>query len=229
MDRPYIIVNVAASIDGKIDTILRQGATISSKVDKSRVDRLRASVDAVLVGGHTLLSEDPALTVRSAEFQDERIHRGLPAQPAAVGIVSEIPDEFQLENFITRGGKKTYIFTTQRTPKRVIEQLETATVNVYVFTGQRVDIRKSFNILFQSGVRRMLVEGGGTIISELFHLELVDELMLYLAPFILGGETAPTMVDGKGFMNEKHPRLTLQTVERMDLEGGVFLHYKCNN
>ena len=88
MDRPYLIVNVAMSLDGKIDTAARKGAAISSTADKARVDRLRASVDAVLVGGRTLLEEDPQLTVKSAELRTERLARGLPENPAKVALVS---------------------------------------------------------------------------------------------------------------------------------------------
>ena len=72
MERPHILVNVAMTADGKIDSIARKGATISSNRDKTRVDGLRASVDAVLVGGRTLLDEDPKLTIKSAALRAER-------------------------------------------------------------------------------------------------------------------------------------------------------------
>lgn len=63
--RLYVILNVAMTADGKTDTIARRGANISSESDKERVDRLRASSDAVMVGGHTLLGDDLRLVVRS--------------------------------------------------------------------------------------------------------------------------------------------------------------------
>ena len=76
MNRPRILVNVAMTADGKIDSATRKGAAISSLVDKARVDELRASVDAVLVGGRTLLNEDPKLTVKSAGLRAERLRKG---------------------------------------------------------------------------------------------------------------------------------------------------------
>ena len=72
VDRPYVLINIAATADGKIDTVERRGAAISSEQDRARVDALRASVDAVMVGGRTLHDEDPRLTVKSAELRAER-------------------------------------------------------------------------------------------------------------------------------------------------------------
>ena len=64
-ERPYVFLNMAMTADGKIDTVERRGARISGAADSARVDRLRAGADAVMIGGRTLLSEDPRLTVRA--------------------------------------------------------------------------------------------------------------------------------------------------------------------
>src|SRR5512136_1444679 len=88
MNRPHVLVNVAMSTDGKLDGVARKGMAISSSADKARVDRLRASMDAVLVGGRTLLDEDPKLTVKSPGLRAQRTARGLEENPAKVGIVS---------------------------------------------------------------------------------------------------------------------------------------------
>src|SRR5512140_1488726 len=90
MSRPFVALNVAASADGKIDTVERRGAAISSAHDKQRVDELRAAADAVMVGGRTLHDEDPRLTVKSEALRAERQGRGLPANPAKVGIASRL-------------------------------------------------------------------------------------------------------------------------------------------
>ena len=65
MDRPFVFINVAMTADGKIDTVERKGAAISSPRDRERVDRLRTESNAVMVGGRTLLDEDPKLTVKT--------------------------------------------------------------------------------------------------------------------------------------------------------------------
>jgi len=66
MNRPRLLINVAMTVNGKIDRATRNGAPISSAADKTRVYQLHAGVDAVLISGHTLLNEDPELTVKSA-------------------------------------------------------------------------------------------------------------------------------------------------------------------
>ena len=81
MNRPYTYVNVAMTADGKIDTFERKGSAISSPRDKERVDILRAESDAILVGGRTLLDEDPKLTVKSEALRAERVARGLAPNP----------------------------------------------------------------------------------------------------------------------------------------------------
>jgi riboflavin biosynthesis pyrimidine reductase len=76
MNRPYTFINVAMTADGKIDTFERKGSAISSKRDKERVDQLRAAADGILVGGRTLLDEQPKLTVKSEALREGRIQRG---------------------------------------------------------------------------------------------------------------------------------------------------------
>ena len=87
--RPFTFINVAVTVDGKMDTFERKGAAISSTRDKARVDKLRAESDAVMVGGRTLLDEDPKLTVKSEALRAERVARGLSPNPIKVGIVTK--------------------------------------------------------------------------------------------------------------------------------------------
>ena len=75
MERPFVFINVAMTADGKIDTVARKGAPISSERDKERVDQLRAESDAVMVGGRTLLDEDPKLTVKLETLRKDRVAR----------------------------------------------------------------------------------------------------------------------------------------------------------
>src|SRR5512134_3400153 len=109
MDRPFVFINVAMTADGKIDTFQRKGSVISSERDKERVDRLRADADAIMVGGKTLLVEDPKLTVKSEELRADRVMRGLPPNPIKVGVVTEAhinPDS----DFLNEGPANIVIF-----------------------------------------------------------------------------------------------------------------------
>jgi 2,5-diamino-6-(ribosylamino)-4(3H)-pyrimidinone 5'-phosphate reductase len=227
MNRPYIQVNVAMSADGKIDTAARKGAAFSSEEETRRVDELRASVDAVLVGGKTLLSEDPKLTVRSAALRAERLDKGWPGDPAKVGVVSEIPSAgVNLQQFLSTGPARRLIFTTGRSAPEELARLEQAGAEVFVQDSEQVDLAAMLESLHGLGIRRLMVEGGGTLIAAFFNLGFVDELTIYIAPKIFGGASAPTLADGPGFLTEMAPKLKLLSVEKFDDEGGVLLHYQ---
>jgi 2,5-diamino-6-(ribosylamino)-4(3H)-pyrimidinone 5'-phosphate reductase len=212
------------SVDGKIDSVARKGITISSTADKARVDRLRAGMDALLVGGRTLLDEDPKLTVKSLALRSERKDAGLEENPIKVGVVSVA--DLQLDgNFMNAGPARRLIYTTRRTPPDQIRRLENAGAQVFTMGDQRVDCNAMLASLYDQGIRKMMVEGGGTLIAEFFRLDLVDELMLYIAPRIFGGSTAPTLADGPGFLPEQMPLLRLEAADEFDDEGGVSIHY----
>ncbi len=224
-ERPRVLVNVAMSADGKIDSVTRQGAMISSAEDSTRVDRLRAGVDAVLVGGRTLLDQDPRLTLKSAGLRQERLGRGLPENPAKVGVVT-VASLNPACRFLTFGPARRLIYTTSQTTPQQAAALRACGVEIFVMGERRVDLTDMMASLYQLGVRSLLVEGGGTILASLFALDLVDELTLYVAPRILGGAAAPTPADGLGFPLDLAPRLQLLSVGRFDAEGGILIHYR---
>src|SRR6266496_5043146 len=186
MDRPFVFINVAMTADGKIDTFQRKGAAISSQRDKERVDRLRAESDAVMVGGRTLLDEDPKLTVKSEALRTERVARGLSPNPVKVGMVTEAnirPDSM----FLNTGPAHIVIFTTHRTSKDGLAFLRSRGVDVYVHYSEKVDLSKALATLKELGIQRLMVEGGATLNFELLRLQLVDEITAYIAPMIFGG------------------------------------------
>lgn len=224
MNRPYVFINVAMTADGKIDTYARKGAAISSARDKQRVDELRASADGILVGGRTLLEEAPRLTVKSAALREGRIRQGRSPNPIKIGVVTvaDIPED---SDFIKEGDSSLVIFTTSRTSISKLEALRALGVRVFVDQAPRVDLNHMVLTLKRIGVDHLMVEGGGTINFELMRLGLVDELMIYIAPMIFGGATAPTPVDGIGLMRGDALQMKLAGVEEWD-DGGVVLKYK---
>lgn len=223
MNRPFVFINAAVTADGKIDTRERRGATISSARDKARVDRLRAGADAVMVGGKTLVEENPRLTVKSEALRAERAARGLSPNPMKVGIVSNA-DELPDGDFVNFGAARVVIFAAERTSKARVESLRLRGVEVYVHDAPRVDLVEALRVLRGLGVERLMVEGGGTLNFELLRLGLVDELTIYVAPMIFGGESAPTLADGVGLARGEAIPLKLVESE-IHADGGVVLKY----
>ena len=224
MDRPFVFINVAMTADGKIDTFQRKGSAISSPRDKERVDQLRAEADAVMVGGRTLLDEDPKLTVKSEALREARVRRGSTPNPVKVGVVSEAKFEPH-SKFLHEGGGRVVIFTTHRTSNEQLEFIRSQNAQVFVHAGERVDLRAMMQALHELGVRRLMVEGGATLNFELIRLGLADELSAYVAPMIFGGESAPTLAAGVGLERGAAVHLELIRAEGWE-DGGVLLKYK---
>jgi 2,5-diamino-6-(ribosylamino)-4(3H)-pyrimidinone 5'-phosphate reductase len=224
MNRPFVFLNVAATADGKIDTFERRGAAISSSRDKDRVDRLRAEADAIMVGGRTLHDEDPKLTIKSESLRAEREARGHPPNPTKVAVASRLQLRPE-SNFFTAGPARMILFTTARTSDDQLALARSKNAEVYVLDGERVDLVAALGKLKENRIERLMVEGGATLNFELLNLGLVDELTVYVAPMIFGGETAPTLAGGLGLARSAALPLRLIGSEKWE-DGGVLLHYQ---
>jgi 2,5-diamino-6-(ribosylamino)-4(3H)-pyrimidinone 5'-phosphate reductase len=222
-DHPLVTLNVAMTVDGKTDTVTRKGAVISTRFDMERVDRLRAESDAVMVGGYTLLGDDPRLTIKSEHLRAERRERGRDENPIKVGIITRA--DIRLDcRFLNAGPARVIIFTTTQTEVAQIQRLRECDAQVFVSDTPRVNLTSALQQLKQLGVECLLVEGGGTLNAVLLSHNLVDEIYVYVAPMIFGGTQAPTFVGGAGLVRNQAIQLQLTSVES-DIDGGVLLHY----
>jgi riboflavin-specific deaminase-like protein len=221
---------MAMTADGKIDTIERKGARISGRADSMRVDELRARADAVMVGGRTLLDEDPRLTLRDPRLSTFRTDAGRPPQPAKVGIVSQLGAPGAIgsisddSRFVNDGGGRVIMFTTTRTAPVAISALGERGVEVIVQDGERIDLAEALGQLVGLGVEHLMVEGGSSLVAALLAAGLVDELQLAIAPMLFGGETAPTPAGGPGWTRDAAIPLTLQDATPNE-DGDVVLRY----
>ena len=128
-------------------------------------------------------------------------------------------------NFLTAGPARIMLFTTLQTPPADVANLRAAGAEVHVLGDSRVDLPAALRLLKEQGVQRLMVEGGATLNFEMLRLNLVDELMIFVAPLIFGGEAAPTLAGGMGLAAEAAIGLKLLTCEQWE-DGGVVLHYR---
>jgi 2,5-diamino-6-(ribosylamino)-4(3H)-pyrimidinone 5'-phosphate reductase len=213
--RPFVFVNVAMSADGKISTRERRQVRISGSADFSRVDRIKAESDAIMVGIGTVLADNPSLTVKSPELRAGRRAAGKDEHPIRVVVDSagKTPPDADILHKGT--GKRIVAVSRRADPQRVAALGEHATV--VVAGDETVDLAALLAELYRQGVRRLMVEGGGTLIWALFAQGLVDELQTFVGNIVIGGKDAPTPADGAGFLREvDFARLRIIEAERLD-------------
>lgn len=212
--KPFVFINCAMSLDGKISTIERKQVRISSDEDLRRVDELRAESDAILVGMNTITIDDPKLIIKSERLRRERLKRGLPENPIKIGI-GNVNGMKLNSDFLNYG--KVIVFTTENSDPEKIERLRKK-ADVHVLGKDRVDLNKMLRILAEMGVKKLMIEGGGTVNFEFLKEGMVDEIYVAVAPRIFGGINAPTLVDGEGFkLNEAIDLKLLGTENLHDL------------
>jgi 2,5-diamino-6-(ribosylamino)-4(3H)-pyrimidinone 5'-phosphate reductase len=224
--RPYVVVNIAMSADGKISTRERRQVRISGAQDFTRVDRLKAGCDAIMVGIGTVLADDPSLTVKSEECLNYRRKKGWDDHPLRV-VVDSSGATPPNASFLFKGEGKRVVAVSGRADAKKIAVLEKK-ATVLVAGRDEVDLGILMDELGKAGVRRLMVEGGGTLIAGLMKAGLVNEMYTFIGNIIIGGKDAPTVADGEGFIRESEfARLTLLESTRID--DGILLHWKVNN
>jgi 2,5-diamino-6-(ribosylamino)-4(3H)-pyrimidinone 5'-phosphate reductase len=221
--RPYVVVNVAMSADGKLSTRERRQVKISGVQDFTRVDRLKAGCDAVMVGIGTVLADDPSLTIKGEDCRQHRKDRGVGEHPVRIVVDSRarIPLEASI---LHKGNGLRIVAVSEQADHEKIAALKHA-AKVIVTGDQEVDLTTLMDELGAMGIQRIMVEGGGELIAGMILARLVHEIYTFIGNMIIGGRNAPTLADGDGFLTEaEFPRLTL--IETRRLENGVLLHWK---
>ncbi|WP_414636271.1 dihydrofolate reductase family protein [Actinophytocola sp.] len=176
INRPYVLLSCAMSVDGYIDDAGPDRLVLSNDADWARVDEVRAGVDAILVGANTIRRDNPRLLVRSGK-----------AHPVKVTITST-GDLDPAAQFFTTGEAAKLVYA----PAGAAAGLTGAAT--VVETGPDIDLRWILADLRARGVRRLMVEGGGTVHTQFLTAGLVDELQLVVAPLFVGDPRAPRFV-----------------------------------
>ncbi|MFX1274069.1 MAG: 2,5-diamino-6-(ribosylamino)-4(3H)-pyrimidinone 5'-phosphate reductase [Promethearchaeota archaeon] len=189
-NKPFIILNAAMSIDGKIAS--RSGdPELSDEDDWRAVHELRSKMDAIMVGKGTILKDNPKLHIKFHE------HNGY------YRIVMDSNLSIPIDSNVVKYEPKLYptiICTTENVSKEKINEFETKNVRILkVGKGAKVDIINLLPKLHEIGIHSILLEGGGTLNWSFISNDLVDEIRLTIAPWIVGGRDATSLVEGEGF------------------------------
>ena len=212
--RPHIIFSAAITLDGKLAT--RTGdSKLSSNKDKIRVYALRSKVDAILIGKNTAKIDDPVLSVHDTKKKNP------------IRIILDSNATIRTSSRILKTCSKipTIIVVTKKAQKKNLQKLEKFPVQIVVCGNNTVSIKKLLAALKKKGIKNILVEGGGATNWAFVKENLVDEAIITITPYLVGGMTATTLVDGDGFSTiTKSIRLKLKNVKKMKNE--VILHYQ---
>ncbi|MFE8016397.1 dihydrofolate reductase family protein [Streptomyces antibioticus] len=217
MPYPYVLLSAAVSLDGFLDDTTSERLLLSSPADFDRVDAVRASVDAILIGAGTIRADNPRLLVNSPDRRAARLAEGRPEYPLKVTVSGS--GELDPEARFWHSGGDKVVYTTEKGAARARSLGIAADV---VPLGAELDWRRLLTHLHdERGVRRLMVEGGGTVHSQLLQQGLADELQLVLAPLFVGDVDAPRLF-GPGAYQGGRLRLT----ETRRIEDVVLMRYE---
>jgi 2,5-diamino-6-(ribosylamino)-4(3H)-pyrimidinone 5'-phosphate reductase len=214
MNKPHVILNSAMTLDGKIAT--NTGSSeISGIEDMERVHKIRQDSDAIMVGINTVMADDPRLTVH-------KIPSKMDLNP--IRVVVDSKGQTPLKSRILNNEAPTIIAVSKRATSDRIKLLEEL-VEVEVCGGERVDLSLLMEKLAKRGVKTLMLEGGATLNFSMFKEGLVDEIRVCIAPMIVGGYQAKTLVDGSG-IDDMGNAVPLKLIKHYLLGKDLIVEYK---
>ncbi|MCG7204037.1 dihydrofolate reductase family protein [Streptomyces arenae] len=217
MPYPHVLLSAAVSLDGYLDDTGPERLLLSSPADFDRVDEVRSTADAVLVGAGTIRADNPRLLVYSEERRAARLAAGRPEYPLKV-TVTATGDLDPDARFWHTGGEKI-LYTTDAGAERALALGIAADV---VPLGPDLDWPALLTHLHEvRGVDRLMVEGGGTVHTQLLQQGLADELQLVLAPVLVGDPKAPRLFGPGGYQGGR-----LRLLETRRIEDVVLARYE---
>lgn len=219
MTRPYVLLSAASSVDGYLDDATPDRLLLSNPEDFDRVDEVRASCDAILIGATTMRRDNPRLLVNSEERRAKRVAAGKPAYPLKVSVTASGNLDRDLK-FWHHGGQKI-VFTVDAAVDKVRSTLD-GLADV-VSTGPALEWAALLDELGARGVERLMVEGGGTIHTQLMAQNLADEVHLAIAPLLVGDAAAPRFLGNAAYPGGSTARMRL--LEARSVGDVVLLRY----
>ena len=186
---PFITLKSGITLDGKVATHTFNSKWITSEEARQDVHHLRNENMAILVGINTAMKDDPALTTR--------IPNGRNPIRIVLDSTLKIPLDYQL---VTDKQAETWIFTSKNYDREKKTKLEALGIEIFVTSSETsVDPNEVVQILGEKGIASLIIEGGGNVNASFLENKLIDKVVLYFAPKIVGGRDAPTFLEGTGF------------------------------
>ncbi len=221
--RPFVLLSAAMSVDGYLDDATRERLLLSGDADFDRVDEIRAGVDAILVGANTVRRDDPRLRVRSGERRAARVARGEPGDPVRV-VISGSGELDPGARLFTGGPEGVLVYVPEPAVAKTAGRLGGVAAVVRGGNGDRgggggggddragrgtLSLPVVLADLAGRGVRRLLVEGGGSVLTQFLVDGLADELQLAIAPLFVGDPAAPRFAGTGTFPHHGGHRMEL--------------------
>lgn len=221
--RPAVVAHFAMTADGKTSTRAFTSARFTSPADKRRLQEVRAGADAIMAGRGTVEADSMSMGLSRQDLRAERVSRGLPAEPLRV-LVSNAGILDPGWKVFKHSGSPLIVISTSRMPSR-LRSVIARHAELFLFSGRTVDLQKTLEILrSEFGVKRLVCEGGGSLLRSLSALDLVDSIFLTVAPVVFGGRLAPTLTGLPGGFLE--PPREFEIVRHSILDGECFLELR---
>jgi 2,5-diamino-6-(ribosylamino)-4(3H)-pyrimidinone 5'-phosphate reductase len=226
--RPFVFINVATTVDGKLAPENRKFVPFGSKRDLELLYELRAKADAALMGARTVDSAPGHYGPGPAKYRRLRLQRGLPEYNLRVivsgrGTLSPKSDIFRYRF------SPIIVLTSARASVRNLKQLRSVADDVEIFGDEEMDFKAALDWLQEKWkVKKLLCEGGGELNTAFIRQNLVDEIYITICPLVFGGRGAPTMADGLGVKSvEEATKLRIKSMKRVGQE--LFVVYRVQN
>ncbi len=218
MNNVRVTVGGLMSVDGKIAPADRVGTKFFRFMTRRHLRMLhtiRSKVDAIVVGVDTVIADNPSLTVRAVKGKNP------------LRVVLDSNARTPLESKILGREASTIIAVTKHAPQGRVELLRRKVEVLRLGGSKRVDLKELLGELKKRGIRSVLVEGGGEARWGFFKEGLVDELFVWVVPYIWGGRDAPTLVDGEGFLQDADA-IPLKLKSTKVVDKTLILSYRVN-
>ncbi len=227
--RPYVLISCAMSVDGRIDDTSPDRLVLSGQADLARVDELRASSDAIVVGANTVRRDNPRLLIRDPELRAARLAAGRPEHPVRVTLTGSGDLDPAARFFRPQAApfpgapvpRPPLVYCAR--PALAATRARLGTLAEIIDAGDPPSVPFMLQNLIEGGFPRVLIEGGATLVRDVLVSGLADELELAVAPFFVGEEAAPSFGLPGPYPAGPADPMTLAEVRRVD--GVVALRY----